>query len=134
MIQSSASPHFERTHCHGTEPKDCHSSRPHHGDGYGRHLCRGQCSAHDSGGPPRLRQTGLPRLALCFSDKASHGSERTMNAVMPLALLCLVLVAAAAYALLALGRARTALALAEERLRMGVENQQANSDLLRAQA
>jgi DNA recombination protein RmuC len=57
-----------------------------------------------------------------------------MNAVLPLAVLCLALLGLAAYALLALGKARAALALAEERLRAADDNQRANSELLRAQA
>jgi DNA recombination protein RmuC len=57
-----------------------------------------------------------------------------MNVSVLLAVLCLALLALAAYALLALGKTRTALALAEERLRMGEDNQRSNSELLKAQA
>ncbi|MDB5458617.1 MAG: RmuC family protein [Caulobacteraceae bacterium] len=51
-----------------------------------------------------------------------------------LAVLALALLAAAVWAFLALARTRTALALAEERLRLGQENQRSNAELLRAQA
>ncbi len=57
-----------------------------------------------------------------------------MNATVLLVLALLAALGAAAWAVLALGRTRTALALAEERLRLNQDNQQANAELLKAQA
>ena len=57
-----------------------------------------------------------------------------MNATVLLVLALLAALGAAAWAVMALGRVRTALALAEERLRLNQDNQQANAELLKAQA
>jgi DNA recombination protein RmuC len=54
--------------------------------------------------------------------------------LLVLAVLCLAFAGAAAWAFAALGRTKTALALADERLRLAEGHQQANADLLRAQA